>query len=99
LTTTKADTDQLTMALLNMAARGQRTHCSDPATHHLWLSEHDNERATAVLLCDQCPVLTICGQTAELRDERWGEWGGVDRSVRPGRKKTDRRCGVRGMMR
>jgi hypothetical protein len=27
--------EQLTRALLNMAARGERTHCSDSATHHL----------------------------------------------------------------
>jgi hypothetical protein len=38
-----AASDQLTLALLNMAARGERTHCSDPTTHHLWLSEHEGE--------------------------------------------------------
>ena len=27
--------DALTVALLNIAARGERAHCSDPATHHL----------------------------------------------------------------
>jgi hypothetical protein len=43
-------TDQLTRALLDMAARGERAHCSDPASHHLWLSDHDTERATAVML-------------------------------------------------
>jgi hypothetical protein len=85
--TTKTASDKLTRALLDMAARGERTHCSDPATHHLWLSEHERDRATAVMLCDHCPVLTVCRQTAELRDERWGIWGGVDRSIRPGRKK------------
>jgi hypothetical protein len=81
-------TDRLTRALLDAAARGERTHCSDPATHHLWLSDHDSERATAVMLCDHCPVLTVCRDTAEQRDERWGVWGGVDRSIRPGRKKA-----------
>jgi hypothetical protein len=35
MTATRAVTDTLTVALLNMAARGERTHCSDPATHHL----------------------------------------------------------------
>ena len=80
--------DRFTRALLDLAAAGLRTHCSDPTTHHLWLSEHDNERATAVMLCDRCPVLTVCLQTAEQRDERWGVWGGRDFSVRPGRKKA-----------
>jgi hypothetical protein len=45
---TTARTDQLTLALLGLAARGERTHCSDPTTHHLWLSEHEVERAAAV---------------------------------------------------
>jgi hypothetical protein len=64
-------TDQLTRALLDMAARGERSHCSDPASHHLWLSDHERERQTAIMLCDHCPVLTVCRDTAELRDERW----------------------------
>ena len=86
--TTRAATDQLTRALLDMAARGERTHCSDSASKHLWLSEHDGERKVAALLCRHCPVETVCRDTAEQRDERWGVWGGVDRSVRPGRKKA-----------
>ena len=80
--------DTLTRALLDLAAAGLRTHCSDPATHHLWLSERETERATAVMLCDHCPVLTVCRDTAEQRDERWGVWGGHDFSVRPGRPKN-----------
>jgi Transcription factor WhiB len=77
-------TDQLTRALLDLAAKGERTHCSDPTSHRLWTSEHETERAIAVMLCDHCPVLTVCRDTAEQRDERWGVWGGVDRSIRPG---------------
>jgi hypothetical protein len=49
---TTARTDALTLALLNLAARGERTHCSDPASHHLWTSEDERERAVAVMLCD-----------------------------------------------
>jgi hypothetical protein len=37
-------TDALTRALITIASQGLRTHCSDPATHHLWLSEHEPER-------------------------------------------------------
>ena len=36
-------TDQLTRALLDIAARGQRTHCSDPGTSELWISDRSRE--------------------------------------------------------
>jgi hypothetical protein len=71
MTAARIATDQLTRALLNMAARGERGHCSDPTSHHLWLSEHESERAIAILLCDHCPVLTVCRDTADLRQETW----------------------------
>jgi hypothetical protein len=51
MTAARAASDALTLALLNLAARGERTHCSDPTTHHLWLSESESERAIAVTLC------------------------------------------------
>lgn len=35
--------DELTTALRNLTARGERTHCSDPKSHHLWLSEDESE--------------------------------------------------------
>jgi hypothetical protein len=82
MTTARAASDQLTLALLGLAEQGLRTHCSDPTSHHMWLSDHESERAAAVLLCDQCPVLTVYNDTAE-RDERWGVWGGVDFTNRP----------------
>jgi Transcription factor WhiB len=86
---TAARTDQLTMALINAASQGLRPHCSDPTTHRLWLSEHESERQVAVMLCRHCPVLTVCRDTAEQRDERFGVWGGRDFSRRPGRAKDD----------
>jgi len=79
-------TDQLTLALLGLAEQGLRTHCSDPTSHHLGLSEHEAERAVAVMLCDHCPVLNACRDTAEARDEQWGVWGAVDMTRRPGRQ-------------
>jgi hypothetical protein len=56
MTAASAASDALTLALLGLAATGERTHCSDPTSHHLWLSEHDTERAIAITLCDHCPV-------------------------------------------
>jgi Transcription factor WhiB len=85
--TTMTKTDQLTRALIDAAAKGLRPHCSDAGSHHLWLSDHEADRAIAVRLCRHCPVETVCRDTAEQRDERWGVWGGVDRSIRPGRPK------------
>jgi hypothetical protein len=87
MTTARVASDQLTIALLGLAEQGLRTHCSDPTSHHLWLSEHESERALAVMLCDHCPVLTVCRDTAET-GERWGAWGGKDFSRGPGRTLT-----------
>src|SRR5207342_931970 len=56
--------DLLTRALVDLAAVGQRPHCSDPGTRDLWLSEHDGERAQAALLCHGCPVFAPCGTAA-----------------------------------
>jgi hypothetical protein len=83
-------TDRLTRALLDMAAIGERTYCSDLTSHHLWTSEHEGEKAVAGMLRDHChcPVLIVCRDTAEQRDERRGVSGGVDRLVRPGRRKA-----------
>ena len=49
-------------------SRIMRTRCSDPTSHHSWTSEHEKERAVAVL-CEHCPVLTVCRDTTALRKE------------------------------
>jgi hypothetical protein len=36
-------TDTLTLALLNLAERGERTHCSDPGASELWISDRSRE--------------------------------------------------------
>lgn len=41
------ETDALTRALINLAARGLRTHCSDPVSSELWLSKDQAERKQA----------------------------------------------------
>jgi hypothetical protein len=50
--------DALTRALLELAAKRMRPHCSDPELHSYWLSESDAERSIAVsdlpLLCSGC---------------------------------------------
>jgi hypothetical protein len=91
LTTHARDaSERLLRALITIASREQRTHCSDPGLSELWLSDHEPERAEAARLCIGCPVFVPCGQAAAANDERWGVWGGRDRSVRPGRPKKSK---------
>ena len=51
----RAEGERLTRALINLAAQGLRTYCSDAGSHSLWLSERDGERAEAARLCIGCP--------------------------------------------
>ena len=77
--------DRLTKALAAAAARGLRQHCADAEVSHLWLSEREHERAMAAKLAD-CPVdLGVLG-VAVARKERFGVWGGVDRTRHPNGK-------------
>ena len=66
MTTATATTD-LNRALLNIAAAGLRTHCSDPTLSQLWLLDHPGERREAVKLCRHCPVIGECRQAADAR--------------------------------
>ena len=68
----------LTRALVDLAGRGERPHCSDPGSSDLWLSDRKAERREAVKLCRGCPVFDPCGQAAQARQERFGVWAGVD---------------------
>jgi hypothetical protein len=43
MTCDRVASDTLTLALLNMAARGERTHCSDPGTSELWISDRSRD--------------------------------------------------------
>ena len=79
-------TNELNRALLSLAAAGNWPRCSDPITRELWTAEHAAERALAVKWCKGCKILQLCAEAAAERDERWGVWGGVDRSARPGRQ-------------
>jgi Transcription factor WhiB len=72
---------RFTKALIDLAAAGLRTHCSDPETSHLWLSEI--ERAQAAMLCIGCPVQVDCWSVARARGEAFGTWVGVDFTRKP----------------
>jgi Transcription factor WhiB len=72
------ETSALTRALVDLASRGQRTHCSDPVSSELWLSDLTAERAQAARMSHGCPVIEPCSAAAEARQERFGVWAGVD---------------------
>lgn len=79
-------TDQLTLALINLAARGDgRPRCSDPTISDLFVSESETDRAKAAPLCRGCPVGTECGEVG--KHQRFGVWNGVDVTARLGRPK------------
>jgi hypothetical protein len=68
----------LNLQLLTIAQRGDRPRCSDPVDHERWTSDHEANRAIAALWCNDCVVLTLCGDAAVERGEKWGAWGGKD---------------------
>jgi hypothetical protein len=70
--------DRLTVALLTAAAQGLRAHCSDPETHHHWLSEFPEERKLAMRACRGCVVFEECGAAARANREQHGVWAGKD---------------------
>lgn len=79
---------RLTNALIDLAAAGLRTHCSDSEVAHLWLSDHAAERRLAVRLCSNCPVFMECWDASVAQREEFGVWAGVDRTVRHARGKA-----------
>ena len=82
----REETAAFSQALRELDHLGLKTHCSDPATSHWWLSEEPKERRQAVKWCRSCPVLAGCGQAARARGERFGVWGAVDYTRNPKRE-------------
>jgi hypothetical protein len=78
-----AASERLLCALVDIAARGLRTHCNDVGTGGLWLSESEAERAETAKLCAGCPVLLECWEVGKYQS--FGMWAGVDR-IRPAAK-------------
>jgi len=71
---------RFTKALIDLAAAGLRTHCSDPEASHLSLSEYPEQRAEAARLCQGCPVIMERWAASVARRESFGVWAGVDRT-------------------
>jgi hypothetical protein len=73
----------LDRALDRLARTDQRTPCQHPDTSQRWTSERDIERQLAAKACHGCPVLQLCSDAADARDEHWYVWGGRDRTRKP----------------
>ena len=75
--------EALTRVLVALATQGRRPRCGEPKGHEMWLSDDADDRAQAAALCAGCAVLTECGAAADEHDERFGVFGGVDRTPPP----------------
>jgi hypothetical protein len=82
-------TEQLTLVLLELADRGRRTPCQGRHRDR-WTSDDAEEREWAASVCSTlgCAVLEACGAAADEQDERYGVWGGRDRTVTVHKRKA-----------
>lgn len=78
--TTKTAGEVLTRALLDLAARGQRSRCSDPGTHDFWTSDDPEQRKLAATWCAGCPIFDACAAAGAA--ETFGVWAGTDQTPR-----------------
>jgi len=74
--------EELSLALLDLTARGERTPCQGRRRDR-WTSDDATERAWAAAVCVglNCQLLEECGAAADEQGERFGVFGGRDRTV------------------
>jgi hypothetical protein len=77
--------DALTQALINAAARGIRPRCGDAEVAWMFLDDGPRPRAIAATYCAGCIIWQECDEVGQ--HQRFGVWGGVDRTRSPGRKR------------
>lgn len=78
--------EALTLALVELLERDQRTPCQRVSVRDRWTSEDQADRVYAAAACRMCPVLPQCRAAADEADERFGVWAGTDRTRTPRRK-------------
>jgi len=72
--------EQLTRILLDLATEGRRPRCAEPGGHEMWCSDDATDRAQAASWCAGCPVLAECAAAADEHGEKFGVFGGTDRT-------------------
>lgn len=68
----------LSLAIVAMAARGERPACGEPDQRDLFTGEDPNQRARAQLLCRNCPAADPCLDVAFATKATAGVWAGHD---------------------
>lgn len=68
--------DPLTRAIVELVDRKQRPPCASKPD--LWFAVNVNDRRAARHRCAPCPLLHLCWEAGQ--GERWGVWGGIDRT-------------------
>lgn len=81
--------EALTRRLVDLATEGRRPRCGEAGGHELWCSDDATDRAQAASWCLGCPVLVECGAAADEHGERFGVFGGTDRTVVTSRPKRE----------
>jgi hypothetical protein len=76
--------EQLTRALITLASRGERPRCGDGESSWMWLDEDPNVRRIATAMCSGCGVIAECDAVGQ--HQRFGVFGGIDRTRAPGRR-------------
>ncbi len=72
----------LASALIELAEQGRATPCQGRRRDR-WTSDDAEERAWAAAVCVglDCSVIEECAAAAAERKEKFGTWGGRDRTV------------------
>jgi len=75
--------EQLAHALLNLADGGKRTPCQSSSSRDRWTSDDAEHRGWAATVCVTlaCPVLLQCHAAADEHGEKFGVFGGRDRTA------------------
>lgn len=69
---------ELSLALVALAATGQRPRCGDLDTRDRWTSDDAADREWAAYQCKGCPLADPCLREALATRTTWGVWGGHD---------------------
>ena len=73
--------ESLTAALTGLLNNGDAPPCrANKATLNRWTSDDPDERQWAVWRCAPCTILDACHAAADETPERFGVWGGIDRT-------------------
>ena len=82
-----AAAEVLGRALVELADRGHATPCQGRRRDR-WTSDDATDREWAASWCAGCAVLDECGSAADEHDEKFGVWGGRDRTAATTRRRA-----------